>query len=149
MTVRFSDDRAVFGVRGPKLCTGPKLRIGIPVVAGDGDIFRELDGSGYRRAPGGIEFGEHPAAAMVREDEEETGLVVAAKSVLAIDSVHDSSQGDDFHGIRIIYDTELVDGALRYETDGTTDECRWCTRSEIENLTLVDLAWTGVRIWLG
>ena len=98
---------------------------------------------------GGIIFGEHPAAAVVREVEEETGLIVAAKSVAAIDSIHDGSQGDDFHGIRIIYETALLGGTLRYEIDGTTDECRWCSRSDIESLTLVDLAATGVRIWLG
>ena len=85
---------------------------------------------------------------MVREVEEETGLIVAAKSVAAIDSIHDGSQEGDFHGIRIIYETELLGGALRYEIDGTTDECRWCSRSDIESLTLVDLAATGVQIWL-
>lgn len=94
---------------------------------------------------GGIEFGESPEDAVIREVEEETGLCVALGSVAKIDSIYDTSGEEDFHGIRIIYYAEIVSGKLRHEPSGTTDCCDWHVLHPMPSIQLVDLAEVGVR----
>ena len=52
---------------------------------------------------GGIDFGEDPKDAMVREVEEETGLIVVPKDVATIDSLYADDPHEEFHGVRILY----------------------------------------------
>lgn len=94
---------------------------------------------------GGIEFGEEPEAAMIREVEEETGLIVRATGLAGIDSIHDTTGPDDFHGIRIIYNVEVVGGALRHEAVGPTDRCEW-HELDAPPSALVDLTEAGLRL---
>ena len=94
---------------------------------------------------GGIEFGEHPQDAMVREVMEETGLRVDAGSLVIINSILDESGDTAFHGVQIIYNACYLGGELRHELRGTTDRCQWFTRQEIDALELVDIAATGVK----
>jgi ADP-ribose pyrophosphatase YjhB (NUDIX family) len=88
---------------------------------------------------GGLDFGEAPSEAMVREVFEETGLSVRPTSLAGIDSIHDKTPEMAFHSIRIIYYAEIVGGELRNEHDGTTDLCAWHTQENIDQLELVDL----------
>lgn len=88
---------------------------------------------------GGIEFGEHPEEAMVREVEEETGLVVRATSLLGINSFTIAGEFDDFQGIQIVYEAEVLGGNLRNEIEGTTDLCQWHRQDTIESLSVVEL----------
>lgn len=97
---------------------------------------------------GGLDFGEDPADAMVREVLEETGLIVEPAGIAGIDSVHLVDGGRAFHGIRIIYWATLVGGQLTHEENGSTDRCAWVLMREIEDLQLVDLAWKGIEIVL-
>src|SRR5688500_8159078 len=62
---------------------------------------------------GGIDFGEHPQAAAVREVFEETGLNVRVSELVEIDSV----VFDASHGLRIIYRAEVVSGQMSCETE--------------------------------
>jgi len=98
---------------------------------------------------GGIEFGEAPQDAMVREVKEETGIIVTPKSIAAIDSFHDRKSVPEFHGIRVIYHTKVIGGVLENEENGTTDLACWFTQKEIANETLVDIALQGVEIAFG
>ncbi|MEM7539736.1 MAG: NUDIX domain-containing protein [Chloroflexota bacterium] len=98
---------------------------------------------------GGLDFGEHPADAVVREIEEETGLTVGVGDVATIDSRYDDSGAHDHHGIRIIYHAIYMGGELRDEVSGTTDTCQWFSREEIQSITLVDLAALGVKLVFG
>lgn len=93
---------------------------------------------------GGIEFGEDPQQAMVREVEEETGLVVRATSIATVSSIVDRSGVDDFHGIRIIYFAEIIGGQLRHEQSGSTDCCEWHDLHRRPTIDLVDLAEVGI-----
>jgi 8-oxo-dGTP diphosphatase len=99
---------------------------------------------------GGVEFGEHPEAAAVRELHEETGLLGQTTELLAIDSVHRSAHkgGHDFeyHAIRIIYRTTVVGGVLAHEADGSTDKAAWCAREELATMPLVSTSELGVRL---
>ena len=81
---------------------------------------------------GGIDFGEHPEDAVVREIEEETGLQVNVGRVATVDSIYNESGDRHFHGIRIMYHAMFTGGALRHELAGTTDHCRWCSQEEID-----------------
>ena len=95
---------------------------------------------------GGINFGEHPENAAIREIQEETGLNIEIRTVAAVNSIHDDSAEYDFHGIRIIYRTTYLGGDLRNEVKGTTNLCSWFTRAEVGSLPLVDIAELGAEI---
>ena len=95
---------------------------------------------------GGIDFGEDPADAMVREVREETGLHVRPKSLAAVDSVHLDREDASHQGIRIIYFAELLGGTLTNEGQGTTDQCAWWSPEDARALRLVGLARVGLDL---
>ena len=76
---------------------------------------------------GGVEQGEHPDDAVVREFAEETGLTVRATGLHAVlsDVARLPSSGDLEHTDRLIYDVTPAGGELRAELDGTTDRVAW------------------------
>lgn len=107
------------------------------------------DAGGWWTLPGGgLDFGEDPASAMVREVFEETGLTVEPAGIAGIDSLLLVDDGRAFHGIRIIYWAKIVDGQLTDEADGSTDHCEWIALDEAEALPLVDLAHVGIELAL-
>ena len=95
---------------------------------------------------GGIEFGENPTDAMIREVQEETGLIVEPTVLAGIDSICVDARRSTYHNIRIIYRTNVLGGTLANELDGTTDLAKWWPMSEATNL--VDLAQVGIRLVL-
>lgn len=102
---------------------------------------------------GGLEFGEDPAAGVLRELEEETGLIGEVRSLAAVDSVTGTWDRPDgsvrFHWVRFLYDVDVVDGSLREERDGSTDCCAWFTGDDIGALPAVDLVQIGLRAMTG
>jgi 8-oxo-dGTP diphosphatase len=78
---------------------------------------------------GGIEFGEHPRDAVVREVYEETGLHAKVGEHAWIDSALISgSHGGERHAVRIVYDGWVGAEAPEprvVETDGSTVDARW------------------------
>ncbi|MEM7017700.1 MAG: NUDIX domain-containing protein [Pseudomonadota bacterium] len=95
---------------------------------------------------GGVEFGEAPDNAMVREIKEETSLSVEPAGVAGIDSKMIELPNEAHHGIRIIYFVKNISGELAYEIDGTTDMCAWFSLNEAQDLPLVDLVKTGLAL---
>jgi len=88
---------------------------------------------------GGIEHGEHPAAAVVRELAEETGLsveVITLRDVVA-DVSRLRDRPVDLHHDRVIYDVMAVGGTLRDELEGSTDLARWVPEEELAELPLM------------
>ena len=91
---------------------------------------------------GGLEFGEQPDAAVLREMAEEAGYrgeVVALVDVYSR-TLPDSDEGGRLHAIRIVYRVRIMGGELRDEVDGTTDTCAWFTLEDASSLRLGDLA---------
>ena len=90
---------------------------------------------------GGIDFGEAPEETLVREFEEETGLVVHQPVLLAVNSdVRRRDNGDKIHTIRILYTVALRHGELRHEIHGTTDHAAWFALEELATLNVADYA---------
>jgi 8-oxo-dGTP diphosphatase len=88
---------------------------------------------------GGIDFGEHPDAAVVREVYEETGLQCRLGPPLWIGSAHRvverESHPTDLHSVRIVYDAWVAADALEprvVEVDGSTVAARWVPLADVE-----------------
>jgi 8-oxo-dGTP diphosphatase len=102
---------------------------------------------------GGVEFGEHPEAAAIRELYEETGLVGSIVELLAVDSMHrpvrTGEHVAEYHSIRIIYRTAVEAGEVVHELDNSTDRAAWCTRAELASMPLVSTSQLGMRLAYG
>lgn len=109
---------------------------------------------------GGIDHGEHPRDAAVRETREETGLEVELSDLLDIVSVHftgvaPSGRLEDFHAIGLVYRATTSDERVPrvIELDGTTAHAAWVPLDEIASgavhfaalTTQQVLAWAGHR----
>jgi 8-oxo-dGTP diphosphatase len=101
---------------------------------------------------GGIEFGEDPRDAALRELTEETGLTGEVVELAGVDSWagHFTDPHDgiptDFHAVRILYRVRITGGDLRVEIEGSSDDCAWVTGARLETMPIVELARTGARL---
>lgn len=88
---------------------------------------------------GGVEHGEHPADAVVRELAEESGLAVEVAGLRAVvaDVIRLPDLGAAVHTDRVIYDLVVRGGVLRDEPDGTTDRAAWLPPAELPHLPLM------------
>jgi ADP-ribose pyrophosphatase YjhB (NUDIX family) len=103
--------------------------------------------TGYWTLPGGgLEFGESPEQAVVREVFEETGLHIRVTGLAGIDSVTASFEHEDVHSLRVIYHAEILSGTLRHELTGTTDLCAWHDLTAVADLPTVTLVPTALRL---
>ena len=93
---------------------------------------------------GGVEQGEHPDGAVVREFREETGLDVRVAGLRTVTAdVARIKSGDLEHTDRIVYDVEPVGGALRAEVDGTTDGVEWVAPEDLASAELSLMPFTA------
>lgn len=107
---------------------------------------------GWTLPGGGIEHGEDPRDAVVREVLEETGLDARVGKLLGVDSrvmvreeVPEGTE-PELHTIRIVYRASVKDGPLQNEIDGSSDEARWVPLREIRALRTLALVQTGMRM---
>jgi 8-oxo-dGTP pyrophosphatase MutT (NUDIX family) len=102
-------------------------------------------GAGRWTLPGGgVDHGEHPHDALVREFHEETGLPAQRGAFLLTDSHHlvDDRRGDDLHLLRFVWRVTVpqdVEPAVQ-EVDGSTELARWVDLEELPSLRLLSVA---------
>ncbi len=91
---------------------------------------------------GGLEFGEPPDVAVLRELTEESGSQGEIVGLADVTDrvLTDSEGGGRMHAIRIVYRVRVTGGELRDEIGGSTDTCRWFTPAEASRLNLGGLA---------
>jgi ADP-ribose pyrophosphatase YjhB (NUDIX family) len=95
---------------------------------------------------GGLDFGEAPARAVLRELEEETGFVGQIDRLVDVsDRLHDLRDDERLHAIRIVYEVRITGGVQRDEPEGSTDACRWFAAGEVQGLHLGELARRAVE----
>ena len=123
-----------------------RRRIGAYGVCRNGDrvlLARSSDKSdfpGVWQIPGGgLEHGEPPEHALVREFREETGLAVAAgRPVTALASVRELWDIEvAWHYDLIVYEVTVRGGALRREVAGTSDDVAWVPLADLPDLRLM------------
>lgn len=87
---------------------------------------------------GGVDHGEHPDDAVVREVREETGLDVRALAVRQVltDLVDLPHRGVQVHTVRLVYDVEVLGGRLAAEVDGSSERLAMVTPAEAAALPL-------------
>lgn len=92
---------------------------------------------------GGLRHGEHPAAAVVREIAEETGLTVKITGVLSVaaDVVRLPGDDEEVHHDRVVFEVVADDPtALRPEPTGTSDLGAWLTVEELTGRPMLGFA---------
>jgi 8-oxo-dGTP pyrophosphatase MutT (NUDIX family) len=84
------------------------------VVMMNGKLLVSARSGGYDLPGGGIELGETPEAAVVRETKEETGITVNHPRLIAVDNVFFKFTAikDNFHCLMLYYLCDFVDGEL-------------------------------------
>ncbi len=89
---------------------------------------------------GGIEHGERPAAALVREVREECGVEAEVGPLLGVFDDHFSGTApdgryEDFHSVVLIFAATIADGVepRLVEEGGTTDAVAWVPLADIQS----------------
>jgi 8-oxo-dGTP diphosphatase len=90
---------------------------------------------------GGVDHGESPHDAVVRELYEETGLQALSSRLVDVHDVHVVAPGrgdryEDYHGVHLLYAVEVDLTAVPHvvELDGTTDVVRWVAVADVGTL---------------
>ncbi|MCF3961385.1 NUDIX hydrolase [Streptomyces fuscigenes] len=106
--------------------------------------LRDGNAAGRWTLPGGgIDPGEDPFDAVVREVEEETGHDARMTALLGVDSGVRGS----LHSVRVVYEGEITGGALRSEPNGSTDLAAWHPLDAVAALPRVELVDVALRLW--
>jgi ADP-ribose pyrophosphatase YjhB (NUDIX family) len=100
---------------------------------------------------GGVDWGEYPDDALLRELKEEAGVegVTPGRVVGIYSRTYERSvkrPWAPFHHLGIVYQVEGVGTDVVHEQDGSTDRCDWFTRDAAALLPLVPLAVFGVDL---
>ncbi|MBO0868520.1 MAG: NUDIX domain-containing protein [Micromonosporaceae bacterium] len=102
-------------------------------------LVRRRGGSDWSLPGGGVEHGEAPRDALVREFREETGFTVEIirLATVASDLAADPRRRRVVHTDRIIYDVRVTGGTLRDEMGGTSDRAEWFGPEQLPGLAVM------------
>jgi 8-oxo-dGTP diphosphatase len=115
------------------------------VVHDDKMLLTRISSAGYpvgmwTLPGGGVDHGEHPDDAVVRELYEETGLTALTSRLVDVGSIHLVGLGregaeEDYHGVHLLYavtvDPEIEPHVV--EVGGTTDLAAWIPLDDIRS----------------
>jgi 8-oxo-dGTP diphosphatase len=87
---------------------------------------------------GGLDHGENPEQALVREFGEETGYRVTVDRLLEVASDHRTlDYGTDFHGVYVLYAVTVLSGQPEAEVAGSTDGVAWVEFADLRDLPIL------------
>ncbi|WP_045741715.1 NUDIX hydrolase [Actinoplanes rectilineatus] len=100
---------------------------------------------------GGVEHGEDPVDAVIREVAEETGCTGVVERLLGVDArvVRSAERlygGPDLHSVGVFYQVRIVGGELRPEPNGETSESVWTPLDAVERLARSSLVDIGLAL---
>lgn len=135
-------------------------RLGAYGVALDGErmLLTRISPVGYPVGSwtlpgGGVDHGEDPGDAIVREFYEETGLEVLSARLIDVGSIHVVGPGrggvdEDYHGVGLLYavDVDATIPPVVTEVGGTTDLAAWVPLAEIRSGAKMTPSWLLPRV---
>jgi ADP-ribose pyrophosphatase YjhB (NUDIX family) len=108
-------------------------------------LLVRISGRGYHTGSwtlpgGGVDHGEPPRSALVREVREECGVECTVGEIVAVHDDHFSGTApngrfEDFHAVSLVFDATVPVAAVArlVEEDGTTDEVAWVPVADVES----------------
>jgi ADP-ribose pyrophosphatase YjhB (NUDIX family) len=97
---------------------------------------------------GGVDHGEDPYDAVVREVAEETGYAARVDRLLGVDTrtvPYRRSRGE-LHNIGVFYRATVIGGELRSEVGGSTDLAAWLSEAEVPELPRAQVVDVGLAL---
>jgi ADP-ribose pyrophosphatase YjhB (NUDIX family) len=114
-------------------------------------LCRSLHRGRWTLPGGGLDFGERPRDAVVREIREETGLEVRVEELLDADAelvryAGEAGEQVESHPIRLLFRVTVVGGTLGVqEVDGSTDDAAWWSPDDLSDDQLTPIATRVLR----
>jgi len=117
------------------------------IVDGEGRVLLTREPAGrypgrWLLPGGGVEHGEHPEQAVIREVREETGLSAEVGDLLRVisDLARVGRRRRELHTVRMIYQASIAPAGTGPAGQGPSGDVRWCPPQEWQALPLEPFA---------